>query len=538
MNLSDRITNAAQLREALENEGVEETANFRHCLQSFGELTDDNFWAHREIMRLAENRGDYKMLPDDTIPDKYQFLSIFRKSDVQTARHFSSQDHRRLMFPIVTTLANGEKGISYFPTAEYAKKDRRIATKCGRFYAKLGLENEDVKLAVAKFDSHFKPRKLHFATTEKDIERVYREGPNSCMGNKEFYVHPCRVYESPDLAIAYITEDNSPNGRITGRTVVRLDEGNEGFVRIYGDEDRTYQALEAEGFSKPTHLRGTRLKRIPIKKLEGDDNTVFALPYIDGSFQTVALQNIEDDFLTVIDGKRTPEGAALVRTATETNGFALAPGVERCDVCDNGKFYFPINMYKISARDMCREHAIKFIAHEEVEEIRGFGHNQIWGMRNINDMIRTERVIEFDGAFYQNNEEVLQEYGLVIIDGAVCHRDDPALVECAFSGQMLRKENALKLKGEYYAKLPPEEIHKLKIHRETGALYYRVPAQHADKCTELAQFFNHWIRTFGDPALDTEVASFPAFRKFPKEKRKALANSATIFYTSAQFRYA
>lgn len=69
-----------------------------------------------------------------------------------------------------------------------------------------------------------KTAKLKFATTEDDIERVYRKGPRSCMdghhgdgGRWPDGEHPCRIYAAGDLAVAYL---ETTDGKIAARQLV------------------------------------------------------------------------------------------------------------------------------------------------------------------------------------------------------------------------------------------------------------------------------------------------------------------------------
>jgi len=112
---------------------------------------------------------------------------------------------------------------------------------------------------------------FRLAGTPDDIERVYKEGPRSCMvfahNEHASSVHPCRIYGAGDLAIAYLERD----GDITARVLCWPERHL--YCRIYGDETRLFAALERRGYTNGS-LDGARLLMIP----QGDG---YVMPYLD-----------------------------------------------------------------------------------------------------------------------------------------------------------------------------------------------------------------------------------------------------------------
>ena len=84
-----------------------------------------------------------------------------------------------------------------------------------------------------------------------EIERVYLEGPTSCMsyeaGDEDIResIHPVRVYGAGDLAVAYM---RNARGKINARTICRPEKKVYG--RLYGASGRLREALEAQGFKR------------------------------------------------------------------------------------------------------------------------------------------------------------------------------------------------------------------------------------------------------------------------------------------------
>lgn len=114
---------------------------------------------------------------------------------------------------------------------------------------------------------------VKFAATPEDIERVYVNGPRSCMSGEDEFdssIHPTRVYGAGDLQVAYLTVNND---QITARALVWPEKKVWG--RMYGDEHRLTHALRQLGYDEGS-LVGAKLLRVT----EGCGDEIVC-PYID-----------------------------------------------------------------------------------------------------------------------------------------------------------------------------------------------------------------------------------------------------------------
>jgi hypothetical protein len=125
---------------------------------------------------------------------------------------------------------------------------------------------------------------IHFARTAEEMVWVYANGPSSCMAGEASRFsglgghHPVEAYAGFDLAVAYITEDGTPEGMPIARTLCWPDKKQ--FNRVYW-RSRTNgvaleRALQEQGFSHGK-LSGARFSKITI------GSSYLLLPYLDAS---------------------------------------------------------------------------------------------------------------------------------------------------------------------------------------------------------------------------------------------------------------
>jgi hypothetical protein len=253
-------------------------------------VADDGSWQTRERGRFAD--GSYQALPWAT-------LSWFDRTE--TALHFAH----------VST--EDEAKIAYTEDAVKGQADRQTRIKPGkylaRFYADV-LSTEDIARLSAEFSKTYEDNTLAFATTADDWERVYTDGPSSCMSKSErhydSHVHPVRVYAGPDLQLAYLERD----GGITARAIVW--PAKKVYSRIYGDAVRLAGMLEDAGF-QDGDLDGARIVRLMHKG-------AYVMPYVDH------CDGARDDgkYLVLGDGSISCE---------QTNG--LSDDGRRCECCES-----------------------------------------------------------------------------------------------------------------------------------------------------------------------------------------------------------
>ena len=159
--------------------------------------------------------------------------------------------------------------------------DRFTVMKPGRYLTKFfggRLSEGDIKLWAERYAALFKPAELHFAegsdsNGKRDWQRVYAEGPQSCMkGSEDVHIY---AHEKSVLRLAYMMREKE----IISRCIVR--EDNKEYIRVYPSSDcientQLRVALEAAGYGQGT-LMGVLLD---AHNYEGCDNK-YTCPYLD-----------------------------------------------------------------------------------------------------------------------------------------------------------------------------------------------------------------------------------------------------------------
>jgi hypothetical protein len=216
----------------------------RRIEDSSSDTVASSDWREREQLRI--DRGIYD-------PIKFQGLEPITE-------HYL---HRAL---------ENEALVAYTPSDEYGQRDRQVSCKPGAYLKKFypSLSATEVQNLATSIDM----RLLNFAVTADEIERVYRNGPSSCMAysasNFETEgVHPVRAYAGPDLQVAYL----GPIAKPIARCLVWPEQKRRS--TIYGDYHRMKSALEKAGYNN-TDLTGARMSILRRK-----DNLLIC-PYIDG----------------------------------------------------------------------------------------------------------------------------------------------------------------------------------------------------------------------------------------------------------------
>lgn len=163
--------------------------------------------------------------------------------------------------------------VAYTPDDTYGHEDRQLVVSVGKY---LKMVCPDISQAEiddyagemrAITDASFK-----LATSAEDIERVYTNGPSSCMAHKRSYFacdghHPTEVYANCDLAIAYLDD---ASGKVNARCIVWPERKL--YNRCYGSV-ALITMLKADGYTNGD-LIGARIRRIRF-----DD--VYVMPYLD-----------------------------------------------------------------------------------------------------------------------------------------------------------------------------------------------------------------------------------------------------------------
>lgn len=222
-----------------------------------------------------------------------------------------------------------ETGVSIAFFEDFGR-DRVTTMRPGRYLEKFYshvLSSTDIQQWSTKVDTECE---LHFATTPDEIEDVYIHGPNSCMAydvsDFSSSVHPTRVYGAGDLAIAYLKRRN----KIIARALCWPEEKL--VNRMYGDEDRLWNRLEALGYTETYRARKNELF-LGARLLLIRDYDRIVLPYLDG-FNRVSING---DHL-VLDLRGELRGVRTDGLAADQYGDVYSGGPDpycTCDRCDS-----------------------------------------------------------------------------------------------------------------------------------------------------------------------------------------------------------
>lgn len=202
-------------------------------------------------------------------------------------------------------------------TESHAKgeADRQTVIKPGRYLARYfgaTLSADEIRDLATEWAARAETLALRLATDEDEIERVYTDGPSSCMGHPAEHFgtpfHPTRVYAAGDLAVAYLER----GGEITARALCWPDRGV--YARIYGDETRLLDAFYGDArewrAGCSSDFQGARLLRVEY-------GNGFVCPYLD------VCGDVSDD------GKYLRLGGEI--SARSTDG--IAESGEYCSDC-------------------------------------------------------------------------------------------------------------------------------------------------------------------------------------------------------------
>lgn len=188
------------------------------------------------------------------------------KSFTPIADHFA---HKALKTP---------SNVAYTPDSNHGQVDKQLSVHIRKYLAQFypGLSIEERRRLIWEYCGEDVSDGLTITQDADEIENVYTNGPHSCMaygrGNYDGAFHPARCYAGPDLAIAYLKD----NDRVVARTVVW--PAKKIFSRtIYGDSVKLRAGLIEMGYTQAEYgsaWYGARLTTEP----SGDDYTC---PYLD-----------------------------------------------------------------------------------------------------------------------------------------------------------------------------------------------------------------------------------------------------------------
>lgn len=258
----------------------------------------DNGWQERERLRFED--GTYQRVP-------FEKAEWFQGS-VPWSTHFLHVSTERA--DMVAFTEDAAKGAA----------DRQTRLKVGvyltRYFGDV-LSSDAIRDIATAFTAEREEHTVMFAATADEIERVYTQGPESCMskpaGCYDSSIHPVRVYAAGDLQVAYIER----GGSITARALVW--PAKKAVGRVYGDEARLLRLLRQAGYDQDYEaFEGARMLRI-------EERGTYVAPYLDGDLWA----SDHGDFLRLSyeDGEMA---------CGRTDGFATEPDEEGeyCEHCE------------------------------------------------------------------------------------------------------------------------------------------------------------------------------------------------------------
>ena len=232
----------------------------------------DNEWMHRLNKAIKDNKWQKP-------PSIYE-ANFYLGSALKYVHfpHIDPTDPNKIRF--TESIASG-------------RKDKMTSMRIGRYltkYFKSQIGSEAYILATQQAVVYeTAPVNVLFASTEDEVERVYSQGPRSCMSKatdtfQTGGTHPCRGYIAGDLQVAYIIgqDGNKPGAR----AVVWPDKKQ--YVRIYGDSARMKRGLNSLGYDKVSDFDGARIQRLPYRGS-------FIVPYVDGNARYVQPQHLPNE---------------------------------------------------------------------------------------------------------------------------------------------------------------------------------------------------------------------------------------------------
>lgn len=160
--------------------------------------------------------------------------------------------------------------IAYTPDDQYGVDDRQIRTRVGRyleqFFETWMYPGDPAAIKTDWIDTvKAHTSALQIARTADDVERVYKNGPNSCMADSKAFA--ARVYgDSPDLAVAYLGDLDDARARCVVWPERKY------YATVYGDSTLG-NILRRDGYTTGD-FSGARLRAV-------SSNGSYLMPYLD-----------------------------------------------------------------------------------------------------------------------------------------------------------------------------------------------------------------------------------------------------------------
>lgn len=216
--------------------------------------------------------------------------------------------------------------VAYTPDDESGIRDRQVRVRPGKYLAEFYPHVAHDTIQTWIHSTTPEALQLRLARTADEVDRVYANGPRSCMrswvtghdgtcyNKRGLTTSPVIAYGDSDLAVAYMgTLDH-----VTARAVVWPEEKKHS--KVYGLTSVLASVLKENGYT-PGDMDGARLRAVPVPEIHG---AVF-MPYVD---------NVDH---ARIDGEWITLGAGSI-SAQPTEGYIrgedAVDGDTRCRSCE------------------------------------------------------------------------------------------------------------------------------------------------------------------------------------------------------------
>lgn len=402
---------------------------------------EDFAWREREWRRLWD--GTYKRLPYEWREATW-FIWKDGAMDAAGTTSVPYNDHYAHL-----SLADGAK-VAFTESPAKGAADRQTVMKPGKYLTKYFshvLSADRITQIATEFSAMYATATLHIATDADDIERVYTNGPHSCMAHSaESFAgpcHPARVYAGPDLAVAYI--NNADSSRIVARAVCWPER--KVYSTIYGDAIRLEAALEAAGYACGD-LDGARVQKLCA------GSRGYVMPSVDGIHHAC------------VDGAHIVLGMRGNLECQNTNG--VSGKAYSCCGCGEGlseEECFPTNSdgsYCESCYDDCTMYCEYYEETREDETVE-MANGQYWSLGAFRNhgfvcAINGTNHPDDEGVRMANgdtwSEKAFEDDGFVCEGTGVCYpmSECVRLHDGTFWSQDYFADHGEEYEGEFYAK--------------------------------------------------------------------------------------
>lgn len=298
--------------------------------------------------------------------------------------------------------------IAYYPTLNHMRTGREVRTRLGRYLTKyqeaLKLSDSDIKSMTEKHTANMRGRggwEVKFIEHD-DVDgwlRVY-DSPDvsSCMKGSD----AVRVYahEKSVLRLAYVQAGQ----KIVARCIVRDDEPNKGWLRVYPDHNGYAEGrflldyLKVNGYQEQTNLDGALLQHI----YERGQIVCPYLDYGDNGDQTVS-ETSRDGVAYLVCGGGDYSATCTDGTVEETCS---------CAICGDRMSEDDSNWIEYDDLSVC-------------EYCRDERYTYAWGAR-YEDYFPADECIEVGGTWYFKDtiDQHYDEVGYCDIDEEYYKHDD------------------------------------------------------------------------------------------------------------------